>query len=88
MSLNAFYVYLVSVNLSALILMYVDKGRAKKGKWRIPELRLFTFAILLGSPGILIGMYAFHHKTKHIKFVIGIPLILIIQLIILYKILM
>jgi len=85
---NIFYIYLVFINTFAFLIMYVDKEKAKKHEWRVPELRLFTLAVLLGSPGILIGMYVFHHKTKHLKFIIGIPFILIIQLIIYFYLLL
>lgn len=59
--------------------MYIDKKHAIKGKWRAPEAKLFSIAALFGSLGIWIGMYLFRHKTKHLKFVILIPFILIIQ---------
>lgn len=77
-----FIIYVIIINLYALITMHRDKRKAQKGKWRTPEAKLFTIAIILGSTGILLGMYMFHHKTKHMKFVIGIPLIIIIQAII------
>lgn len=63
-------------------IMYIDKQRAIKHKWRIPEKTLFLIAIVGGSIGTWCGMYLFRHKTKHVKFVIGFPLILIIQIII------
>jgi len=59
--------------------MYADKQKAKKGLWRIPEKTLFLISILGGSLGGILGMYIFRHKTKHWKFVIGMPLILILQ---------
>jgi len=59
--------------------MYADKQKAKKGLWRIPEKTLFLISILGGSLGAILGMYIFRHKTKHWKFVIGMPLILILQ---------
>lgn len=61
--------------------MLVDKYKAKKGLWRIPEATLMTIAALGGSVGSLIGMYTVRHKTKHLKFTVGIPLILAVQLI-------
>lgn len=64
--------------------MYIDKYKARKGAWRIPEARLFKTAILFGSLGILAGMYLFRHKTKHNKFVFFIPAILVIQIFLLY----
>lgn len=63
--------------------MAVDKRKAKKRKWRISEIKLFGIALSGGCFGIILGMYCFHHKTKHMKFVIGIPLICVIYCIIL-----
>jgi uncharacterized membrane protein YsdA (DUF1294 family) len=65
--------------------MYSDKGKSQKGEWRVPEKTLFVTALLLGSLGILLGMYLFRHKTKHKRFTIGIPIILIIQIFIFTK---
>ncbi len=65
--------------------MYSDKSKSKKGNWRVPEKNLFFTAIILGSLGILLGMYLFRHKTKHNKFVIGIPTILVIQILVFTK---
>lgn len=60
-------------------LMGIDKHRARTRRWRIPEKTLFLTAALGGSPGVWAGMYLFRHKTKHVSFVLGIPLILIVQ---------
>ena len=60
--------------------MGLDKRKAKKNLWRIPEKTLFLSAILGGSAGAIAGMYVFHHKTRHWYFVIGMPLILVIQI--------
>lgn len=76
-----FVVYLIIINLVAFVLMGIDKRKAVKKKWRIPEKTLFLSAILLGSIGANIGMKVFRHKTKHMSFVIGIPVILVIQII-------
>ena len=73
--------YLLIINAVAIILMLVDKLKAKKNLWRIPEATLFLVAAIGGSIGSLIGMYAFRHKTKHIKFILGMPLILAAQII-------
>ncbi len=62
--------------------MYIDKVKAKRKAWRIPERRLFEIALLGGSVGSLLGMYLFHHKTKHPKFVYGMPAILILQMLV------
>ena len=72
--------YLAAVNLLAFILMGVDKSKARRGAWRIPEKALFLAAIIGGSVGALLGMYTFRHKTKHRCFVIGMPVILLLQL--------
>lgn len=77
--------YFIIINLYGIYIMYIDKKRAKGQKWRISEFRLFMIAFLFGSPGILIGMKSFRHKTKHFKFIYGIPIILIIQLYIIYR---
>lgn len=73
--------YLILVNAAAFLLMLVDKQKAKKKKWRIPEATLMEVAALGGSVGALAGMYAFRHKTKHTKFTVGIPVILILQIV-------
>lgn len=75
-------VYLCIVNLAGLIICGVDKRRAVKGRWRIPERRMILTAAVGGSIGVWVGMYLFHHKTKHLKFVIGMPAILLCQLLI------
>ena len=77
--------YLLIVNAAAFLLMLIDKSKAKRGAWRIPERTLLGSAILGGSLGAITGMYLFRHKTKHPKFTIGIPLILIIQIIAIAK---
>ena len=81
---NIFIFYLITMNALGFVLMYIDKIKAKKHKWRVKENTLLTIAILGGSLGSLISMYTFRHKTKHTKFTLGIPLILIIQIIFLY----
>lgn len=75
-------IYLLIVNAAGFILMLTDKIKAKKHLWRIPETTLFLAAILGGSAGCLLGMYAFRHKTKHLKFTLGMPLILAVQVIV------
>lgn len=80
-----FITYIIIINLYAIYIMYIDKKNAKSKKWRVPEAKLFVIAILLGSPGILIGMQIFRHKTKHLKFIYGIPAILIVQIYLIYK---
>lgn len=75
--------YGVLINLIGFGLMGIDKHKARKHQWRISEKTLFLTALLFGSLGTWAGMYAFHHKTKHWYFVVGMPLILIGQIIIL-----
>ena len=82
-----FFIYLVLINLAAFILYGADKKRARKKEWRISEKTLFLAAIIGGSAGALAGMYFFRHKTKHWYFRIGIPLILLLQVLLLWRIL-
>ena len=81
MLLKILLVYLLIINAVGFILMLVDKIKAKKNLWRIPEATLFLVAALGGSIGSLLGMYAVRHKTKHIQFILGMPLILAVQVI-------
>ncbi len=73
-------VYLIVINIIAFILYGVDKRKAKKGKWRISENTLLLIAILGGSIGAIFGMKIFHHKTKKSSFSVGLPIVLIIQI--------
>ncbi len=72
-------VYLVIMNIAGMASMCLDKSRAQRKMWRIPEKTLFLIALLGGSIGSIAGMYMFRHKTKHWYFVIGMPAILCIQ---------
>ena len=72
-------IYLTADSLFGLALMGIENHRAKTRRWRISEKRLFLTAALGGSPGVWAGMYLFRHKTRHLSFVLGIPLILIVQ---------
>lgn len=72
-------VYLLLINALGFILMLADKYKARKNLWRIPEAALFSVALIGGSVGVLLGMYCVRHKTLHIKFTVGIPLILFAQ---------
>ena len=74
-------IWLAAVNLAGFILMGVDKSRAKRDAWRIPEKTLFLTAILGGSVGAIAGMFFFHHKTRHWYFRFGLPAILVVQLV-------
>ena len=83
-AMKAFSIYLLIVNAAALFLYGLDKYRAVRHKWRIPERVLILAAALGGSAGALLGMYAFHHKTQKPLFRIGVPLILIVQTVIIF----
>ena len=76
--------YFLTINALGFLLMLADKHKARKSKWRIPESTLMGVAALGGSIGSLIGMYTVRHKTKHPKFTVGIPLILLLQLTVAY----
>ena len=75
-------IYLIMINIVGFSIMGIDKKRAKRHQWRIPEKTLFLIAILCGSVGSIAGMYVFRHKTKHPKFVIGMPVILAAQILV------
>lgn len=77
----AVLVYIIVINLVAFIAMGIDKDRAKKKKWRIPEKRLFFYAIIGGGVGGCLGMGFFRHKTKHWYFQVFFPLIAFAQLV-------
>ena len=79
--------YLIIINIVTLLAFIVDKYNAIKKRYRISEKLLFFLAIIGGSLGALIGIHVFRHKSKKLKFLIGIPLILIIQIIVLWRIL-
>lgn len=72
-------IYIITINLIGFFIMGIDKRRARKNKWRIQEKTLFLIALLFGSIGVLTGMYVFRHKTRHLSFKLGIPAILICQ---------
>ena len=75
------FVYLLAINVAAFLLMGTDKKRAIAQKRRIPEKTLFLAAQLGGSLGAYMGMQSFRHKTKHLKFTIGLPAILLLHLV-------
>jgi len=73
--------YLLMINLIGFFMMWSDKRRAKWGKWRIPEQTLFIVTALGGGIGTIAGMYTFRHKTKKLKFTIGLPVLVILEII-------
>lgn len=73
--------YFIIINLIGFFIMWLDKQKAKKGKWRIPEKTLFIITALGGGIGTIAGMYTFRHKTQKFGFVIGFPFITILEII-------
>ena len=80
-TLKNIIIYLIIINIIGFYMMWSDKRRAKWGKWRIPENTLFLITALGGGIGTIAGMYTFRHKTKKLKFKIGLPAILILEII-------
>lgn len=75
-----YLIYLLLINALGFFLMLADKHKARKNLWRIPERVLMGTAILGGSLGVLMGMRLFRHKTQHLKFSIGVPILLAVQI--------
>ena len=84
--LKYFLIYLIIINIIAFLAMYIDKKKAKYGRWRIPEKTLLILAIIGGSIGAIAGMYIFRHKTKKLRFSVGFPVILILQIILIISV--
>ena len=82
-AINLFFkilIYLLVINVFTFLIMGYDKHEAKKGHWRISEQTLFTLVIIGGSIGGILGMFTFRHKTKKLKFTLGLPTILITEI--------
>lgn len=79
-------IYILIINLISYFSMKFDKQFAIKNQRRISEKTLFTYSIILGATGTYIGMYKFRHKTKHIKFTVGIPICIILNMICIFYI--
>lgn len=77
-------IYFIAINIFTFLAMWLDKAKAKKGKWRIPENNLLLLVVLGGGIGGIAGMYTFRHKTKKLKFTIGFPTILICEIILIF----
>ena len=75
---------LICINVLTFLVYGIDKWKAKQGYWRIPEATLLTLAVIGGSIGALLGMQVWHHKTMHKKFKYGLPLILLVQIVLIY----
>ncbi|MRZ79781.1 DUF1294 domain-containing protein [Paeniclostridium sordellii] len=76
------FIYFLIMSSITFFLMYIDKHRAIKKEWRIPEINLMVLSFLGGSFGTYLGMYLFRHKTKHLKFTLGVPIAIFFNLII------
>ena len=74
-------IYLISINIIGFLIMWIDKRKAIKGSWRIPEKTLFIITAIGGGIGTTAGMFVFRHKTKKLNFLIGLPLITILEII-------
>ena len=73
-------IYFIIINILGFLIMFIDKQKAKKGKWRIPEKTIFIVTALGGGIGTIAGMYTFRHKTQKVGFVVGLPLITIVKI--------
>lgn len=71
--------WILLLSMADYVLMGVDKWKARRGAWRVPEKTFFLVAILGGTPGAILGMWTFHHKTRHWYFKWGLPAILVAQ---------
>ena len=80
-SIKYFIIYLIAINIITFLVMGLDKWKAKRGSWRIQEATLFGLVLFGGGIGGVLGMSVFRHKTKKLKFKIGFPLILIVEVI-------
>lgn len=74
-------IYLIAINIATFFVYGIDKWKARRSMWRIPESTLLTLAVLGGSIGAFIGMRTWHHKTMHNKFKYGVPLIINLQVV-------
>ena len=84
---NALLYYLIVINIVTFLVYGIDKWKAKQGSWRISEATLLILAVIGGSIGALLGMRVWHHTTMHKKFKYGLPLILLVQIALIYLIL-
>lgn len=73
-------IYLIIINIIGFAIMFIDKQKAKKGAWRIPEKTIFIVTALGGGVGTIAGMYIFRHKTQKLNFTIGLPFILVLEI--------
>lgn len=74
-------IYLIVINILGIFIMWLDKRKAIKGRWRIPEKTLFIITAIGGGIGTTAGMFIFRHKTKKLNFLIGLPFITILEIV-------
>jgi len=86
MQMTTIIFFLIGINVLTFLVYGLDKWKAKQGRWRISEATLLTLAVIGGSIGALLGMQVWHHKTMHLKFKYGLPLILLAQIALIYLI--
>ena len=86
MTNNVFPYYLIFINIVTFLVYGIDKWKAKQGSWRISEATLLMLAVIGGTIGALLGMQVWRHKTMHLKFKYGLPLILLAQIALMYMI--
>jgi len=79
-------IYSIVINIITFLAMFIDKKKAEKEKWRIKESTLLLLSVLGGSIGGILGMYIFHHKTQKPRFFIGLPVIIILQILLIIAI--
>lgn len=80
-TMKNFIIYIIGINLIGFFIMWLDKHKARKGSWRIPEKTLFIITAIGGGIGTTAGMFVFRHKTKKLNFLIGFPFITILEII-------
>lgn len=85
--MRSLVLYMAALNIVAFLAMGIDKYKAQRHKWRISEASLFVLGLIGGGIGVYVGMGLFHHKTKHLKFTIGIPLVIILNITMLWYLL-
>lgn len=78
------YYYLLAVNILAFVLFGIDKQKARRNLWRIPEKTLLLSALIGGSAGAILGMQFFHHKKRKPKFAVGVPVILVVEIVVVW----
>lgn len=74
-------IYLILINILGFLIMFLDKRKAIKGAWRVPEKTIFIVTALGGGIGTIAGMYAFRHKTQKLAFIVGLPFITILEIV-------